>query len=108
MWLLALAVHITDAPRLAFRLPGLLAALGCTVCVYDLGRRPWGRPAGLTAGLLFLGTVQTALVLRGGQTDALLILWTTLGFYGLLRHLTGDPPHPSFVPGPPPDGWCWI
>ncbi|HYJ60556.1 MAG TPA: phospholipid carrier-dependent glycosyltransferase [Actinomycetota bacterium] len=22
--------------------------------------------------------------------------------------LTGDPPHPSFVPGPPPDGWCWI
>jgi dolichyl-phosphate-mannose--protein O-mannosyl transferase len=21
--------------------------------------------------------------------------------------LTGDPPHPSFVPGPPPDGWCW-
>jgi len=22
--------------------------------------------------------------------------------------LTGDPPRPSFVPGPPPDGWCWI
>ena len=22
--------------------------------------------------------------------------------------LTGDPPHPSFVAGPPPEGWCWI
>jgi dolichyl-phosphate-mannose--protein O-mannosyl transferase len=22
--------------------------------------------------------------------------------------LTGDPPRPSFTPGPPPEGWCWI
>jgi dolichyl-phosphate-mannose-protein mannosyltransferase len=22
--------------------------------------------------------------------------------------LRGDPPHPGFVPGPPPEGWCWI
>jgi 4-amino-4-deoxy-L-arabinose transferase-like glycosyltransferase len=31
------------------------------------------------------------LVLRAGQTDSLLILWTTLGFYGLVRHLTAGP-----------------
>ena len=31
------------------------------------------------------------LVLRTGQTDSLLILWTTLGLYGLLRHLTAGP-----------------
>jgi hypothetical protein len=30
-------------------------------------------------------------VLRGGQTDALLVLWTTLGLYGLVRHLTAGP-----------------
>lgn len=22
--------------------------------------------------------------------------------------LVGDPPHPGFIPGPPPEGWCWI
>jgi dolichyl-phosphate-mannose--protein O-mannosyl transferase len=22
--------------------------------------------------------------------------------------LVGDPPRPGFVPGPPPEGWCWI
>lgn len=22
--------------------------------------------------------------------------------------LRGDPPHPGFVPGPAPEGWCWI
>jgi 4-amino-4-deoxy-L-arabinose transferase-like glycosyltransferase len=91
VWLLALAAHVTGAPRVAFRLPGLIAALGCTVCVYDLGRRLWNRGAGFAAGLLFLATVQSVLVLRGGQTDALLILWTTLGLYGLLRHLTAGP-----------------
>jgi 4-amino-4-deoxy-L-arabinose transferase-like glycosyltransferase len=98
MWLVALAAHVTGAPRVAFRLPGLIAALGCTVCIYDLGRRLWSRRAGLAAGLLFLATIQSVLVLRGGQTDALLILWTTLGLYGLLRHLTV---------GPPGDGTGW-
>jgi 4-amino-4-deoxy-L-arabinose transferase-like glycosyltransferase len=91
MWLLALVSHVTDSPRLAFRLPGLLAALGCTLCVYDLGRRLWSRHVGLVAGLLFLATIQSLLVLKAGQTDALLILWTTLGLYGMVRHLTEGP-----------------
>ena len=91
VWLLALASHVTGSPRLAFRLPGLLAAFGCTLCVYDLGRRLWSRRAGLVAGLLFLATIQSLLVLKAGQTDALLILWTTLGVYGLARHLTAGP-----------------
>jgi 4-amino-4-deoxy-L-arabinose transferase-like glycosyltransferase len=91
MWLVALTVQVTGAPRLAFRLPGLVAALGSTVCVWDLGRRLWSSRVGLVAGLLFLGTIQTTLVLSGGQTDALLVLWTTLGLYGLVRHLTTGP-----------------
>jgi 4-amino-4-deoxy-L-arabinose transferase-like glycosyltransferase len=91
MWVLALAYRLTGSARLAFRLPGLLAAVGCVICVYDLGRRLWNRRAGLGAGLLLVATIQSMLVLRAGQTDSLLILWTTLGLYGLLRHLTGGP-----------------
>ena len=91
VWLVALMFHVTGSPRLAFRLPGLLAALGCTLCVYDLGRRLWNRHVALVAGLLFLATIQSLLVLKAGQTDALLILWTTLGVYGLVRHLTAGP-----------------
>ena len=91
MWLLALASHVTGAPRMAFRLPGLLAGLVGTLSVYDLGRRLWTRGVGLVAGLLFLATIQSLLVLKAGQTDALLILWTTLGLYGLVRHLTDGP-----------------
>jgi 4-amino-4-deoxy-L-arabinose transferase-like glycosyltransferase len=91
LWVLAGFSWLTGAPRLAFRLPGLLAAVGCTLCVYDLGRRLWNRQVGLTAGILFLAAVQSMLVLRAGQTDSLLILWTTLGFYGLVRHLTAGP-----------------
>jgi 4-amino-4-deoxy-L-arabinose transferase-like glycosyltransferase len=91
MWVLALACRLTGSLRVAFRLPGLLAAVGCALCVYDAGRRLWSRRVGLVAGLLFLATIQSMLVLKAGQTDSLLILWTTLGLYGLLRHLTTGP-----------------
>ncbi|HEY7141655.1 MAG TPA: glycosyltransferase family 39 protein [Methylomirabilota bacterium] len=91
VWLVALAQWLTGSPRVAFRLPGLLAAAGSTACVYDLGRRLFGRRVGLAAGLLFLATIQSLLVLKAGQTDALLVLWTTLGLYGLVRHLSTGP-----------------
>jgi 4-amino-4-deoxy-L-arabinose transferase-like glycosyltransferase len=91
MWVLALASWLTGSPRVAFRLPGLLAAVGCVLCVHDLGRRLWGGRVGLAAGLLFLATVQSMHVLKAGQTDSLLILWTTGGLYGLVRHLTVGP-----------------
>ncbi len=91
VWLVALVHLVTGSPRVAFRLPGLLAAIGCTLAVYDLGRRLWSRRVGLVAGLLFLAVIQSLLVLKAGQTDALLILWTTLGLYGLLRHLAAGP-----------------
>jgi 4-amino-4-deoxy-L-arabinose transferase-like glycosyltransferase len=91
MWILALVYQLTGSPRIAFRLPGLAAAIGCVICVYDLGRRLWNRRVGIAAGLLFLATIQSMLVLRGGQTDSLLVLWTTLGLYGLTRHLAAGP-----------------
>jgi 4-amino-4-deoxy-L-arabinose transferase-like glycosyltransferase len=91
MWLLALLCELTGSPRVAFRLPGLVTGILCAICVYDLGRRLWNRRVGFAAGLLFLATIQSLLVLRDGQTDALLILWTTLGLYGLVRHLSAGP-----------------
>ena len=91
MWLLALLSELTGSPRVAFRLPGLLTGVLCAICVYDLGRRLWSRRVGFAAGLLFLATIQSLLVLRDGQTDSLLILWTTLGLYGLVRHLSAGP-----------------
>ena len=91
MWVLAGAYWLLGSPRVAFRLPGLLAAVGCAICVYDIGRRFWNRRAAFAAGLLLVATIQSMLVLRSGQTDSLLILWTTLGMYGLLRHLTAGP-----------------
>jgi 4-amino-4-deoxy-L-arabinose transferase-like glycosyltransferase len=91
MWTLAMTSAVIGEPRVAFRLPGLFAAVGCAVCLFDLGRRLWSRPAGLAAGLLFLATIQSMHVLRAGQTDSLLILWTTVGLYGLTRHLAEGP-----------------
>jgi 4-amino-4-deoxy-L-arabinose transferase-like glycosyltransferase len=91
MWTLAALCQLTGSPRVAFRLPGLLTGVLCAVLVYDLGRRLWDGRVGFAAGLLFLATIQSLLVLRDGQTDALLILWTTLGLYGLVRHLSAGP-----------------
>jgi 4-amino-4-deoxy-L-arabinose transferase-like glycosyltransferase len=91
MWVLALTSLVVGESRVAFRLPGLFAAVGCAICLFDLGRRLWNRRTGLAAGLLFLATIQSMQVLRAGQTDSLLVLWTTLGLYGLGRHLAAGP-----------------
>jgi 4-amino-4-deoxy-L-arabinose transferase-like glycosyltransferase len=91
MWVLALIHRLTGTLRLTFQLPGLVSAIACTAVLHDLGCRLWHRRAGLGAGLLFLATYQTLSVLKGGQIDSLLVLWTTLGLYGLVRHLALGP-----------------
>jgi 4-amino-4-deoxy-L-arabinose transferase-like glycosyltransferase len=91
MWVLALVYQLTGTIRLTFQLPGLVSAVACAALVHDLGCRLWHRRAGLAAGLLFLATYQTSSVLKGGQIDSLLVLWTTLGLYGLVRHLALGP-----------------
>ncbi len=60
------------------------------------GLRPWPSlvdPAytGHIAALLYLATYQTYSILRTGQIDSFLILFTTLGLYGLARHLLLGP-----------------
>jgi len=91
MWTVALFVQLTHLPKVALYLPALLAGAVTTGCLYDLGRRLWGRRVGVIAALLFLATYQTYSILRTGQIDGFLALWTILGIYGLCRHLLLGP-----------------
>ena len=90
-WLIAVFLQMTHSLRVAFLLPSLLAGFGCTVLVYDLGRRLWNRETGMTAALALLFTVQFVWQARQAQIDATLCFWTTLSLYGLLRHLLLGP-----------------
>ena len=90
-WLVALGTWLTGSAALALRLPALAAALVSVALVHDLAARLWHRRVGLAAGLLLLATWQWVTVLRDGQIDGLLVLWTTLGLYGLIRHLVLGP-----------------
>ena len=98
-WMMALGIEITDSIRLAFLLPSLFAALGTVVLVYDLARRLWNRETGLIAGLALLFTAQFVWQARQAQIDATLCFWTTLGLYGLLRHLLHGPQWRWYVIG---------
>ncbi|SDB38463.1 Dolichyl-phosphate-mannose-protein mannosyltransferase [Pseudomonas sp. NFACC23-1] len=91
MWTVALFVQLTHLPKVALYLPALLAGAVTTACLYDLGRRLWGRRVGVIAALLFLATYQTYSILRTGQIDGFLALWTILGIYGLCRHMLLGP-----------------
>jgi 4-amino-4-deoxy-L-arabinose transferase-like glycosyltransferase len=86
-WLLALA----KTAGVSFLLPSLLAAGTVLALVYDLGRRLFGRTAGLAAACTLAFTVQFVMTTRSAQIDATLCALTTLSLYGLLRHLLLGP-----------------
>jgi 4-amino-4-deoxy-L-arabinose transferase-like glycosyltransferase len=86
-WLQAAGHWLTGSERVGFLLPSLLAGLGTLLLIYDLGRRLWTREAGLYAALLLLITVQFTLQSRRAQQDALLMFFTVLSAYCLLRQL---------------------
>ncbi len=87
LWSVALVYAATGSIRVAHLLPSILAGLVTLILVYDLGRRLWHRRAGLGAALALLLIVQFPLQARAGQIDAMVTMWTTLGLYGLCRHL---------------------
>ncbi|HXC58179.1 MAG TPA: glycosyltransferase family 39 protein, partial [Steroidobacteraceae bacterium] len=94
-WLQAVSYKITGSYSVGFLLPSLLAGLGTLWLTYDLGRRLWNREAGAYAALLLLFCVQFTLQARRAQLDALLVFFTTLSLYCLLRQLLLD------------GGWRW-
>lgn len=98
-WLMASSLAATQSLRIGFLLPSFLAGLGCVLLVYDLGRRLWSRETGLAAGIALLLTLQFVWQVRQAQVDASLCFWTTLGLYGLLRHLLLGPQWRWYVIG---------
>lgn len=91
MWTVASLYTLTGNLRVAFLLPSALSALLCLVLVHDLARRWWSRSVANTAALLLLASLQFVLQGKTAQIDMMVTLWTTLGAYGLLRHLVPAP-----------------
>jgi 4-amino-4-deoxy-L-arabinose transferase-like glycosyltransferase len=90
-WMIACAYALTGSLKLSFLLPSLVAALVALAAVYDLGKRWWGHRTGLYAAAALAGTAQFAIQARAAQIDMTLCMWTTLGLYGLARHLISGP-----------------
>lgn len=86
-WMQAFFYWLTGSERIGFLLPSLLAGLGTVLLVNDLGRRLWNREAGLAAALALLATVQFTLQARRAQLDAVLVFFTVLSIYCLMRQL---------------------
>jgi 4-amino-4-deoxy-L-arabinose transferase-like glycosyltransferase len=90
-WLMAASMALTGSMRVGFLLPSLLAGVGSVVLVYDLVRRVRGREAAFAGALVLLLTFQFVWQFRQAQIDGVLCFFTTLGLYGLLRHLFAGP-----------------
>jgi 4-amino-4-deoxy-L-arabinose transferase-like glycosyltransferase len=97
IWMQAASYALAGDTRLAFLLPSLLAAFGTLALVWDLLRRVHGRGIAFwgTAALLFC--FQFTLQGRTAQIDMVLVLFTTIGLYGLLRHLLIGPAWGWFI-----------
>lgn len=91
MWTQAAFYALTGSIRVAFLLPSLFASLISLFLVWDLARRLWNRRVAMAAGLTLLATIQFTLQAKTAQIDAMLAMWTTLGFYGLARHMLLGP-----------------
>lgn len=90
-WFMAVVYAVTGSLRAAFLTPTFVAGLAVLWLVYDLARQLWDRQTALWAGAALLVTLQFPLQMKAGQIDGFLCLWTTLGLYGLCRHLLLGP-----------------
>ncbi|PYN71499.1 MAG: hypothetical protein DMD96_35820, partial [Candidatus Rokuibacteriota bacterium] len=84
-WLTALTFQLFGLSEWATRLWSALAALGTVLLTWRIGRRLYGRRAGLLAGLVIATVVGNALYVRKASTDQLFVFCLTLAMYGFLR-----------------------
>lgn len=91
IWMQAASYPLVGDWRIAFLLPSLLAALGTLWLVHDLARRLWNPRVAVHASLALLVTLQFALQGKRAQIDAVLVFFTTLSLWALLRHLLSKP-----------------
>ena len=84
-WLAAMAYKVCGVSEMAARLPSMLAAVGCVLLVFDLGRRRGGIAGGLASSLilatspLFVAFAHTAIF------DMTLTFFVTLGLWAFSR-----------------------
>lgn len=90
-WLLALCFKLFGSWRWSFLLPSLVSGMGVLWLVRDLAKRLWNPAAGLWAGIAVLSALQFVYQFKRAQIDPTLVLFTTLAFYGLCRHLLLGP-----------------
>ncbi|MCC6418380.1 MAG: glycosyltransferase family 39 protein [Gemmataceae bacterium] len=77
-WLQMAAYAVLGVNEFAARLPSALAALVSLLVVYELGRRLFGAPTGLLAGVVLGSTVMFPAAGRFANPDALLCLFVLL------------------------------
>ena len=90
-WIVAALYVVTGSISVALLLPAFLSGLGVLWIVCDMARRLWNPQVALWTGATLLATLQFPLQMKAGQIDGVLCFWTTLGLYGLCRHLLLGP-----------------
>jgi 4-amino-4-deoxy-L-arabinose transferase-like glycosyltransferase len=91
MWAQASAYRVVGDWRIAFLLPSLLAGLGTLWLVWDLAARLWHRGVAPYAAGALLVSLQFGLQAKRAQIDMLLVFFTSLALWGLLRALLRGP-----------------
>jgi 4-amino-4-deoxy-L-arabinose transferase-like glycosyltransferase len=84
-WLAAAAYKLFGVSEFSARLPSALAALGCVLLVYDLGRRFAGRWAGLWSGLVLSTSPAFMAFSRAVIFDMTLAFFITLALWAFER-----------------------
>ena len=90
-WMLGVAFALVRDWTWAFLLPSLLAALATLWLAYDLARRLWSHRAGLWAAVAVLASAQFVYQAKRAQIDPTVVLFITLGVYGIARHVLLGP-----------------
>jgi 4-amino-4-deoxy-L-arabinose transferase-like glycosyltransferase len=85
-WLQVAAYRVCGVNEFAARLPSALAALLTVLITYELGRRLFGRSAGLLAGLGLASNVAFSAAAHFANPDALLNLCTVLTLWCFWNH----------------------
>ena len=91
MWIQAAIYQLVGNWRIAFLLPSLLAGLTTLALTWDMGRRLWNPRVGLIAAVAMLATFQFVYQVKRAQIDPLVMMFITLGNWGLLMHFLRGP-----------------
>ena len=91
MWIQAAIYQLVGNWRIAFLLPSLLAGLATLALTWDMGRRLWNPRVGLIAAVAMLATFQFVYQVKRAQIDPLVMMFITLGNWGLLMHFLRGP-----------------